>query len=115
METELLQEVDQLHIEAEILRHIWHEGTATPMQLFVELHHDLDVVYDCIDDLLNRGCIFEFWASPQGLDHSVYCLTRRVQRRLQDTLKTCSRYRLREFWLSFNREDLTWLSNSFQN
>ncbi|MBI1729554.1 hypothetical protein HY229_02660 [Candidatus Acetothermia bacterium] len=115
METELLQETDQLSIEAEILRHIWYESTATPLQLSRELKHDLNVVYDCMDDLMDRGCIYQFWSSPQGLERSIYCLTRRVHRRLQDALKAYSRYRLREFWLSFNREDLTWLSNSFQN
>ncbi len=114
-EAKASREDQQLDIEAEILRHIWYEGKATPHLLSGALHHNAAVIDLCLKDLIDRGCVYQFWLSPQGHDFSVYCLTKRVQRRLKEALKDFSRYKLKNFWLSFNRETLIWLSNSFQN
>lgn len=105
----------QLDREAEILRHLWYEGKTTPLTIASLLELDLITVYEYIEDLAMRGFLFKFFTSPQGKDFSVYCLTKRVHRKLQDNLRGYSRYKLRSFWMSFQREELMWLNKLLLN
>ncbi len=89
-----------LDVEAEILRHLWYEGKATPTALSEALgpERDLSLLHEGIEDLAARGLIFEFIMAPQAGEESIYCLTRRAHRRIQEALRGYNRYRLRGFW-----------------
>ncbi len=104
MGTPALSDEERLAVEAEILRRLWHEGRGTPRGLAQALERGLPVLHDCLQDLARRGFVFEFLASPQGRDDSIYCLTRRATRRIQRALQGYSRYRLRSFWEALARE-----------
>lgn len=95
---------EQLDVKAEILRHLWYEGQATPEGLVDAFRYDRDVLQSCLEDLAHRGLIFEFLLSPRGPDHSVYCLTRRATRRIQGALRGYSRYKLKSFWEALKQE-----------
>ncbi len=95
---------EQLNVKAEILRHLWYEGQATPEGLVGALHRDRDVLHGCLEDLVHRGLIFEFLLSPQNPNRSVYCLTRRATRRIQQALRGYTRYRLKCFWDALKQE-----------
>jgi hypothetical protein len=112
-----LEMLDSIHLdrEAEILRHIWYEGKTTPITLAGLLDLELTTVYQCIEDLSLRGIMFKFFDSPQGKDFSVYCLTKKIHRILQENLEGTSRYKLRKFWMSFQREELKWLGSLLHN
>ena len=101
----------QLDIEAEILRHIWYEGKASPSNLSIELEQDPNIVCSCLDDLVTRACVYEFVEAPEDGDNSIYCLTKRAKLKLHDALKGFGRYKLKTFWMSFNREDVAWLTS----
>ena len=102
---------DFLDIEAEILRQIWYEGKANPASLSIVLEQDPNIVHACLNDLIERACVYLFYESPDDEDLSIYCLTKRAHNRLQLALRGFGRYRLRSFWMSFNKEDVVWLSN----
>jgi len=94
-----------LDIEAEILRYLWYEGRATPLALAGKLQKSLPVLYDCLEDLARRECVFEFLPSYQRPDASIYCLTRRAYRTIQKALRGYSRYKLKSFWDALKREE----------
>jgi predicted ArsR family transcriptional regulator len=104
MKTQTLSCEKRLDVEAEILRHLWYEGQATPRSLAGALQQTLPVLRDCLQDLTQRGLVFEFLLSPQSRDDSIYCLTRRAIRKIQKALQGYSRYRLRSFWEALRRE-----------
>lgn len=89
-----------LDVEAEILRYLWYEGKATPTALLEALgpERDLPLLREGIEDLEERGLIFEFIIAPQAGEESIYCLTRRAHRRIQEALRGYTRYRLRGLW-----------------
>ena len=100
-----VQTLDQdalIDVEAEILRYLWYEGKATPTALFEALGPERDLplplLHEGIEDLAARGLIFEFIMAPQAGEESIYCLTRRAHRRIQEALRGYHRYRLRAFW-----------------
>jgi len=103
-----LSREEQLGIEAEILRHLWYEGQATPLALSEALHRPLPIMHECLEDLSQRGFIYEFWTSPQGRDLSVYRLTGRTHRVIQRELQGYSRYKLKSFWDALKREERLW-------
>lgn len=109
--TKSLDPDQKLDIEAEILRHLWYEGKANPNTLSIELEQDPNVIEVCLNDLVDRACVYRFFEIPEDDDHSIYCLTKRSHKRLQLALRGFGRYRLRSFWMSFTREDVVWLSN----
>lgn len=111
MEIQTRDREEQLNIETEILRYLWYESHATPMTLSGTLHRSLPILYDCLEDLIHRQCIFEFWPSPQGPDTSVYCLTRRAHRKLEEALRGYSRYKLKSFWDALKRERQLWTAH----
>jgi hypothetical protein len=108
IETQTIHSEERLSLEAEILRHLWYEGHATPVVLSSTLHRSLPFLHDCLDDLMRRRCIYQFFSSPQGRDASIYCLTRRAQQVLQEALKGYSRYKLKSFWDALKREQRLW-------
>jgi len=108
--TTTLEFADQLDIEAEILRSIWYEGKATPDDLSRELNQDPLMIDTCLDDLVQRNCIFQYFKPESGHDDAIYCLTKRANRKLERSLVDYDRYKLRAFWLSFARDDVVWLS-----
>ncbi|OGF53272.1 MAG: hypothetical protein A2Z21_01150 [Candidatus Fraserbacteria bacterium RBG_16_55_9] len=111
MEIQTINREEQLSLESEILRHLWYEGHATPALLSGVLNQSLPLLYDCLEDLIRRQCIYQFWLSPQGQDASVYCLTRRAHRKLQTALHGYSRYKLKSFWDAMKREQHLWVAH----
>lgn len=111
METPVINREEQLTLEAEILRHLWYEGYATPATLSGVLNQSLPLLYDCLEDLIRRQCIYQFWLSPEGQDVSVYCLTRRAHRKLHEALRGYSRYKLKSFWDALKREQYLWATH----
>jgi len=111
IEIEVLHPEQQLEIEAEILRHLWYEGQATPAVLCAMLNQSLSVMYYCLEDLVRRRCVYQFFLSPEGQDSSVYCLTRRAQRKLQEALRGYSRYKLKSFWDALKRDERLWTAH----
>lgn len=109
-QTSTLSRDRRLDIQAEVLRHLWYEGKATPRVLARVLGRSLPALDECLDDLVRRGFIFQFIRSPQGHHASIYCLTQRTRRKIEKALADCSRYRLKSFWDNLMREQLHWLS-----
>jgi predicted ArsR family transcriptional regulator len=108
VETQTLSREEQLNIEAEILRHLWYEGQATPLALSEALRRSLPILYECLEDLSRRGFIYQFWPAPQGRDLSVYRLTHQTQSVIQKELQGYSRYKLKSFWDALKREERLW-------
>ncbi len=103
-QTQTLGPEHQLHLEAEILRHLWYEVQATPVALSGALRQPLPILHECLEDLIRRRCVYQFWPSPDDPDASVYCLTRRAHRHIQQALQTYTRYKLRSYWDALRRE-----------
>lgn len=103
---ETLEREALIDVEAEILRYLWYEGKATPTALFKALGPERDppLLHEGIEDLAARGLIFEFIVAPEAGQESIYCLTRRAHRRIQEALRGYNRYRLRAFWEALRYE-----------
>lgn len=108
IETETIYDEEQLDIEAEILRHLWYEGHATPVVLAGMLNQSLPLMHHCLEELIRRRCVYLFFPSPDGRDTSIYCLTRRAHRKLHGSLKGYSRYKLKSFWDALRRDERLW-------
>lgn len=109
MEKQELDREKQMALEAEILRHLWYEAQATPLILSGRLQQPLPILYECLEDLIRRGFIYQFWPAPEGPDASVYCLTHRARRAIKQALQDYPRYKLQGFWEALKREQRMWL------
>lgn len=110
MRQQTLSFEERLDVQAEILRHLWYEGHATPARLAGVLGQSRPSLYEGLDELLNNGVIFQFLRSPKGRDVSVYCLTRKTRSRIEKLLQGYSRYRLKSVWNALKREQFHWLA-----
>jgi predicted ArsR family transcriptional regulator len=99
-----LSEERRLELDAEIIHHLWEQGPATIAKLSEQLKFTHSRLRSEMDDLSARHWIYLLWASPQGQDLSVYCLTSRAAQTLQRLSENHTRYRLRKFWDALQRE-----------
>ena len=93
-----------LDLEAEIIHHLWEQGTTTIVKLANEWHLTRSRLRAGMDDLAQKRWVYQLWPSPQGQDLSVYCLTSRALERLRRLSDEHMRYRLRRFWDALQRE-----------
>ena len=102
--SEQLSAERRLELDAEIIHHLWEQGTATITKLAEHLKFTHSRLRAEMDDLSARHWVYQLWPSPQGQDLSVYCLTTRAAQTLQRLSENHTRYRLRKFWDALQRE-----------
>lgn len=101
---ERLSEERRLELDAEIIHHLWEQGTATIAKLSDQLKFTRSRLRAEMDDLAARHWVYQLWPSPQGQDLSVYCLTSRAAQTLRRLSENHARYRLRKLWDALQRE-----------